>query len=185
MLRARARLVVPGGMWGHMNAARSPPDCSRNTSACAEGCRLWDVDGNQVHRLHVQLTARWCSASGDPDVERCSGAQRARGDVFNGPSEKSWWSWPSWSWTRSHMPTGRCSPRTALTRCDHSLRDARARRNEQAQSAGCTWRLSWRGAVVHAFASPGVTTEDRAHLLHFDYNDMAEPRTGGPRGSGR
>jgi hypothetical protein len=24
MLRARARLVVPGGMWGHLNAARLP-----------------------------------------------------------------------------------------------------------------------------------------------------------------
>jgi hypothetical protein len=42
MLRARARLVVPGGMWGHLNAARLPEGYPQ-FFASAEGCRVRDV----------------------------------------------------------------------------------------------------------------------------------------------
>ena len=45
-LRQRATRVVPGGMWGHMNAARMPggfPQYFRS----AGGCRLIDVDGRE------------------------------------------------------------------------------------------------------------------------------------------
>ena len=38
--------VVPGGMWGHLNAklhAEGYPQFFRR----AEGCHLWDVDGNE------------------------------------------------------------------------------------------------------------------------------------------
>ena len=39
MLRARARLVVPGGMWGHLNASRLPEGYPQ-FFASAEGCRV-------------------------------------------------------------------------------------------------------------------------------------------------
>jgi 4-aminobutyrate aminotransferase-like enzyme len=45
-LRRRALAVVPGGMYGHQHvswlAAGSPQFFER-----AEGCRIWDVDGNE------------------------------------------------------------------------------------------------------------------------------------------
>jgi glutamate-1-semialdehyde 2,1-aminomutase len=44
-LRARAAKVIPGGMWGHLNAANLPEGYPQ-FFARAEGCRLWDVDGN-------------------------------------------------------------------------------------------------------------------------------------------
>ena len=39
MLRARARRVVPGGMWGQLNAARRPEGYPQ-FFASAEGCRV-------------------------------------------------------------------------------------------------------------------------------------------------
>ena len=45
-LRARARRVIPGGLWGHQNAARLPAGYPQ-FFARGEGCRLWDVDGHE------------------------------------------------------------------------------------------------------------------------------------------
>src|SRR5712692_9366841 len=45
-LRERARRVVPGGMWGHQNAANLPEGYPQ-FFARGEGCRVWDVDGNE------------------------------------------------------------------------------------------------------------------------------------------
>ena len=54
MLRARARLVVPGGMWGHLNAARLPEGYPQ-FFASAEGCRVRDVDG----REYIDFMCSW------------------------------------------------------------------------------------------------------------------------------
>ena len=42
MLRARARQVIPGGLWGHLNAANLP-DGYPQFFVSAEGCRLRDA----------------------------------------------------------------------------------------------------------------------------------------------
>jgi glutamate-1-semialdehyde 2,1-aminomutase len=44
-LRDRAAKVIPGGMYGHQNAA-SLPESFPQYFTRAEGCRLWDSDGN-------------------------------------------------------------------------------------------------------------------------------------------
>ena len=54
MLRARAQLVVPGGMWGHLNAARLPEGYPQ-FFASAEGCRARDVDG----REYIDFMCSW------------------------------------------------------------------------------------------------------------------------------
>ncbi|HEX3499832.1 MAG TPA: aminotransferase class III-fold pyridoxal phosphate-dependent enzyme, partial [Stellaceae bacterium] len=53
-LRERARRVVPGGMWGHMNAANLPEGYPQ-FFARGEGCRVWDVDGNE----YVDFMCSW------------------------------------------------------------------------------------------------------------------------------
>ena len=53
-LRARAQRVVPGGMWGHLNAARLPEGYPQ-FFASAEGCRIRDVDG----REYVDFMCSW------------------------------------------------------------------------------------------------------------------------------
>src|SRR5579871_1794930 len=45
-LRERAKRVIPGGMWGHMNAARLPPEYPQ-FFARGQGARLWDVNGRE------------------------------------------------------------------------------------------------------------------------------------------
>jgi hypothetical protein len=67
------------------------------------------------------------------------------------------------------MRTGRCSRRTAAMR--PRLRDHRPRRHRTPQGAGA--RGSYHGALPWCSPSvAGVTAEDRAHLLHFEYNDV-------------
>src|SRR5437879_3913068 len=85
MLRARARLVVPGGMWGHLNAARLPEGYPQ-FFASAQGCRVRDVDG----REYIDFMCSWgpvVLGHRHPEVQAAAEAQAAKGDCFNGPGE--------------------------------------------------------------------------------------------------
>lgn len=84
-LRARAAAVVPGGMYGHLNAARLPASFPQYFER-AEGCHLWDVDGNE----YVDLMCSWgpvLLGHHHPKVEEAVEAQRRLGDTLNGPAE--------------------------------------------------------------------------------------------------
>jgi len=85
MLRARAQLVVPGGMWGHLNAARLPEGYPQ-FFASAEGCRVLNVDG----REYIDFMCSWgpvLLGHRHPEVQAAAEAQAAKGDCFNGPGE--------------------------------------------------------------------------------------------------
>lgn len=47
VLKARAEAVIPGGMYGHMSVYRNLPAGYPQFFSRAQGCRLWDVDGNE------------------------------------------------------------------------------------------------------------------------------------------
>lgn len=85
-LRARAQRVIPGGLWGHMDAARLPAAYPQYF-ARARGCRLWDVDGNEYVDFMCSYGPMILGYL-DPEVERAVERQRARGDLMNGPSER-------------------------------------------------------------------------------------------------
>ena len=75
-LRERAKRVIPGGMWGHMNAARLPPEYPQYF-AKAEGARIWDVNG----REYVDFMCAWgpmVLGYRDPDVEAAVAPERDR-----------------------------------------------------------------------------------------------------------
>jgi glutamate-1-semialdehyde 2,1-aminomutase len=83
VLRERARLVVPGGMWGHLNAARLP-DGYPQFFASAEGVRY--VDG----REYIDFMCSWgpiLLGHRHPEVQAAAEAQAAKGDCFDGPGE--------------------------------------------------------------------------------------------------
>jgi len=83
-LRSRAARVIPGGLWGHMNAARLP-ECYPQFFARARGCRLWDVDDHE----YVDLMCSYgpmILGYGDEDVERAAARQRMEADIANGPA---------------------------------------------------------------------------------------------------
>ena len=76
MLRARARLVVPGGMWGHLNAERLPEGYPQ-FFASAEGCRVRDVDG----REYIDFMCSWgpiLLGHRQPEVQAAAEAQAVR-----------------------------------------------------------------------------------------------------------
>jgi glutamate-1-semialdehyde 2,1-aminomutase len=167
-LCARASQVIPGGMWGHQNAARLPVGYPQYF-ARGDGCRTWDVDG----REYIDFMCGWgpvILGYGDQDVEAAANAQRALGDSLNGPSERlvelaellvdmvphADWALFSKNGT------------DATTACLTIARAGTGRRKILLA------RGAYHGAVP--WCSPsllGVTAEDRAHLIYFDYNDVA------------
>ncbi len=83
-LRARARRVIPGGLWGHLDAARLPPNYPQFFKR-AEGCRLFDVDG----RSFVDMMCSWgpvVLGHHHHRVEAAAREQAAQGDCMNGPA---------------------------------------------------------------------------------------------------
>ena len=140
-LRRRAKKVIPGGLWGHMNAARLPEGYPQYF-ARARGCRLWDVDDNE----YVDFMCSYgpmILGYGDEDVERAAARQRAEADIANGPAPCA---------GRAGRVRGRDRPACRLGdlrqerhRCHDHLRDARARRHRAAQ--GLVARGAYHGAV--------------------------------------
>lgn len=166
-LRARAARVVPGGMWGHQRAA-SLPDGYPQFFREADGCRIVDADG----RAYVDLMCSWgpiVLGHRHPAVEAAADAQRRLGDCMNGPgeamvllAERLVETIPSADWAMFQKNGG-----DATTACVMIARAATGRRKVLVA------RGSYHGVAPWCTPSvAGVTAEDRAHVLHFDYNDQ-------------
>ena len=166
-LCARASQVIPGGMWGHQNAARLPPGYPQYF-ARGEGCRTWDVDG----REYIDFMCGWgpvILGYRDPDVEAAADAHRALGDSLNGPSERLVELAELLVDMVPHANGALFSKNgtDATTTCLTIARAGTGRRKILVA------RGAYHGAVP--WCSPsllGVTAEDRAHLVYFDYNDV-------------
>src|ERR1700745_2656071 len=82
-LRERARMVIPGGMYGHQTAAGLPAECPQFMRG-GRGARVWDADGNE----YVDLMCSYgpvVLGHQHPGVEAAAAAQAAQGDCQNGP----------------------------------------------------------------------------------------------------
>jgi glutamate-1-semialdehyde 2,1-aminomutase len=167
-LRARASRVIPGGLWGHLNAANLPPGYPQYF-ARGEGCHLWDVDG----REYVDFMCAWgpiVLGHHHAGVEAAVRQQAALGDCLNGPgavlvdlAELLVDMIPHAEWCVLAKNGG-----DATTACVTMARAETGRRKVLVA------RGSYHGAVPWCSPSvAGVTTEDRAHLISFEYNDIA------------
>ena len=90
-LRARARKVIPGGLYGHQNVAVLPRGYPQFMSR-GSGCHVWDVDGNE----YIDLMCSYgpvLLGHRHPRVDEAAARQAAMADCQNGPSPR-WWSWP-------------------------------------------------------------------------------------------
>lgn len=171
MLRARASRVVPGGMWGHLNAARLPEGYPQ-FFASAEGCRVRDVDGSE----YIDFMCSWgpiLLGHRHPDVEAAARAQAEQGDCLNGPgevmvdlAEDFVAMLPHADWAMFQKNGG-----DATTACVTLARAGTGRRKVLVARGSYHGALPWCTPSV-----AGVTSEDRAHLVHFDYNDVASLR---------
>jgi glutamate-1-semialdehyde 2,1-aminomutase len=151
-----------------MNAARLPEGYPQYF-ARAQGCRLWDVDDNEYIDFMCSY-GPMILGYGDEDVERAAARQRAAVDVANGPSpclvqlaELVVETVPHADWVIFAK-----NGTDATTACVTLARAGTGRRKVLVA------RGSYHGAVPWCTPSlAGVTAEDRAHLLHFEYNDVA------------
>lgn len=167
-LRARAAQVIPGGMWGHQNVTRLPAGYPQYFSR-AEGCRTWDADG----REYIDFICGWgpmILGYNDADVEAAASDQRGRGDAMNGPSERLVELAELVVDTVPHADWAMFSKNgtDATTACITIARAGTGRRKVLVASGAYHGAIPWCTPSV-----AGVTEEDRAHLIHYDYNDVA------------
>lgn len=167
-LRERARRVIPGGLWGHLNAANLPEGYPQYFIA-AEGCRLRDADGREF----IDFMCAWgpvILGHRHPAVEAAARRQAEQGDTMNGPApvlvelaEALVGTVPHADWCL-FAKNGTDATTTCVT-----LARAGTERRKVLVARG-----SYHGAVPWCSPSvAGVTAEDRAHIIPFDYNDVA------------
>jgi glutamate-1-semialdehyde 2,1-aminomutase len=167
-LRARAHRVIPGGLWGHLNADKMPEGYPQ-FFASAEGCRLRDVDGREF----VDFMCSWgpiVLGHHHDGVEAAARAQSAFGDCMNGPApvlvelaELLVDLVPHADW----CIFGKNST-DATTACVTIARAATGRRKILVATGAYHGAIPWCSPSV-----AGVTEEDRAHLLPYVFNDTA------------
>ncbi|WP_137929171.1 aminotransferase class III-fold pyridoxal phosphate-dependent enzyme [Mesorhizobium comanense] len=168
LLRERAASVIPGGMWGHMST-RYLGSAYPQFFERANGCRVWDVDG----REYIDLMCSWgpnILGHHHQAVEDAAARQRGLGDAMNGPGEVLVELAELLVETVAHADWAMLQKNgtDATTACVTIARAGTGRRKVLVA------RGSYHGAVPWCSPSlAGVTAEDRAHLIHFDYNDVA------------
>lgn len=167
-LRERAGRVIPGGMWGHMNAKALPSGYPQFFSG-SRGARVQDVDGNDYVDFMCAF-GPMILGYGDKDVDAAAHAQRQRFDIANGPgavmvelAELMVETIPSADWAMFSK-----NGTDATTCCVMIARAATGRKKilvaQGAYHGATPWCTPWPG---------GVTPEDRAHLIPYTYNDLA------------
>ena len=166
-LRQRARAVIPNGMWGHQNVTLLP-DGYPQFFERAEGCRLWDVDG----REYIDLMCSWgpiLLGHRHPAIEEAVRRQGEHGDCMNGPGAVLVELAETIVDTVAHADWVEFQKNgTDATTLCVTIARAHTQRRKILVARG-----AYHGAVP--WCSPsliGVTAEDRAHILHYNYNDV-------------
>ncbi len=166
-LRTRAARVIPGGMWGHQNAARLPAAYPQFFSR-GEGCRIFDADG----RGYIDFMCAWgpmVVGYAHPAVDAAAARQTSMGDALNGPTarlvelaELMVETIPHADWAMFQK-----NGTDATTACVMIARAEGKRKILIANGA-------YHGAVPWCNPYPvGATEGDREHIIRYDWNDEA------------
>lgn len=167
-LLERANSVVPGGVWGHMATRAIAPGYPQFFSK-SDGSKVWDVDGNE----YVDFMCAWgpnLLGYRHPEVDAAAFEQMRTADISNGPTETmvelaelmvDTLDGADWALFQKNGTD-------ATTAC---VMIARAHAGKRKILAA---RGAYHGAVPWCTPSVvGVTDEDKAHLILFDFNDVA------------
>lgn len=166
--RQRAAKVVPGGMTGHLNVAALPAGYPQFFER-GEGCRVWDVDGN----AYIDFMCSWgpnLLGHHHPEVDAAARRQQAQGDCLNGPTPRFVELAERFVARTAHADwvLFQKNGTDATTVCLMVARAATGRRKVLVATK------AYHGADPWCTPVPvGVTPEDRAHLIHYTYNDVA------------
>jgi glutamate-1-semialdehyde 2,1-aminomutase len=178
-LRERAARVIPGGLWGHLRVQGLPPGYPQFFSR-AEGCRLWDADGREF----IDFMCSWgpvVLGHHDLEVDAAADAQRRAGDTLNGPAPVLVELAEHFAGLVAHADWAIFAKNgtDATTICVTTARAATGRRKLLVANG------AYHGAAPWCTPYPaGVTAEDRAHLLHYRYNDIASLEQAGAQAGG-
>ncbi|MDQ2700927.1 MAG: aminotransferase class III-fold pyridoxal phosphate-dependent enzyme [Actinomycetota bacterium] len=167
-LRGRASRVVPGGMYGHLNV-NGMPDSYPQFFAEGSGCRVTDVDGREF----IDFMCSWgpiVLGHRHPVVEEAVAVETLRGICFNGPGEVMVDLAERMVDEVAHAEWAMFS-KNGTDATNLGLRIARA---ETGRAKVLISRGSYHGIGTWSLppASPGLTSEDRANTIWFDYNDL-------------
>lgn len=169
-LYARAKKVVPGGIYGHQTPMLLTPGSYPCFLARGEGSHVWDVDGNE----YIDYLCSYgpiILGHRHPKVEEAARRQMDEGNCFNLPSER-------WVELAEHLVS--LTPfadwavfaKNGSDVCTWALEVAR-------QVTGRPKIIKAAGAYhgTHAWCTPvpnGTTEADRANIVLFRYNDLAD-----------
>lgn len=166
-LLLRARKVIPGGMWGHQRSAAVPRGYPQFFLS-GEGAKVRDVDG----RDYIDFMCSWgpiILGHRNPVVDEAVRKQLERGECFDGPTDHAVALAETMVDLVPHADWAlfQKNGTDAMTTCVTLARAGTKRRKVLVA------RGAYHGAVP--WCSPslvGVTSEDRAHLVYFNYNDI-------------
>ncbi|QYN32449.1 aminotransferase class III-fold pyridoxal phosphate-dependent enzyme [Pseudonocardia sp. DSM 110487] len=167
-LRERARQVIPGGMYGHMSV-QAFSSAHPQFMASGDGCRVTDTDG----RTYLDLMCGWgpvVLGHRHPGVTAAVLDQLERGDCLDGTSpvavefaELLVDTIPSADWAMFCK-----NGSDATTTCITIARAATGRRKLLVAHGAYHGAVPW-----CSLRGSGVTAEDQAHLVRYEYNDLA------------
>ncbi|HUA32203.1 MAG TPA: aminotransferase class III-fold pyridoxal phosphate-dependent enzyme [Candidatus Binataceae bacterium] len=164
----RAKKVVPGGIYGHQSPLLLTKGAYPSFFARGEGSHVWDVDGNE----YIDYLCSYgpiIVGHRHPKVEEAAKKQMDLGNCFNAPT-------PMWVELAEHLvsitPFADWSvfAKNGSDVCTYATVVAR-HATGRPKIAMC--QGAYHGA--HAWCTPvasGVTTEDRANIVYFRFNDL-------------
>jgi glutamate-1-semialdehyde 2,1-aminomutase len=164
----RARRVIPGGMYGHQSTAILP-DVFPQFFRRAEGARLWDADGNEYIDYMCAFGPNLLGYR-HPPVEAAAMAQQQLGDTMTGPSEimvelaEKFVSLVTHADWVIFCKNGTDATTMAMTTARAHTRKRKILVAVKAYHGAAPW------------CNPnvnGILPEERAHILHYEYNNPA------------
>jgi glutamate-1-semialdehyde 2,1-aminomutase len=166
-LRERAARVIPGGMYGHQSTLLLP-DEHPQFFVRASGTRLWDADGNE----YVDYLCAYgpnLLGYGHPAVEAAATAQQRLGDTMSGPAPVMVELAEQMVSLITHAQWAIfCKNGTDATSLAMMLARAHTGRRKILLAKG-----AYHGAAPWCNPVPtGILPEDRAHQIHYVYDDL-------------
>ncbi len=168
-LVARAKAVIPNGMYGHMSVQARMPAGYPQFIERADGVHLWDTDGNRYIDLMCAF-GPMLLGYGHRSVEAAADAQRKQRNTATAPA-------PvlvdlAEALVRQFAHAQWCvfgKNGTDATTLSVTIARATTGKRKILVAKG-----AYHGAAPWCTPAPaGVLAEDRAHLLHYEFNNVA------------
>ena len=167
--RERARRVIPNGMYGHLSTARLGADYPQ-FFARGEGARIWDVDGREFIDLMCTFGPILLGHA-HTEVDAAAARTAARGDVLNGPGPEAVELAETLVGQVAHADWAMFAKNgtDATTLAVLTARAHTARRHVLIARGSYHGIAAWSAPPEAA----GMTPEDHANTVFFEYNDLA------------